>query len=173
MKLLTLMRHAKSSRDDPTLEDFDRPLAELGRRQAPAIAAFMKERGLAPDYILTSSARRTRETFELLAPAFPGASVSLSKRLYNAPPDRILAEVRSAAYACGHVLVIAHNPGIKLLAQALADPARSDDESVRRIDAGFKSGALAHFELDIERWADAAEARAILRFYATPKEAMR
>ena len=172
MKLLTLMRHAKSSRDDPGLKDFDRPLAERGRREAPAMGAFLKERGLAPDCVLSSPSTRTRETLEGIEREFAAPTVEFPRRLYNAPPDAILDEIRAATEPCAHLFVIGHNPGINILAVALADPARSDRQSLRRIKEGFKSGAVAHFEFDVERWAEIAEDRGALRFYAAPKDLM-
>jgi phosphohistidine phosphatase len=174
MKLLTLMRHAKSSRDDPSLEDFDRPLADRGRREAPVMGAFLKERGLLPECVLCSSSRRTRETLALALPSLPASlTVSFSRRYYHAPPERILAELHATPDACAHMLWIGHNPGVNLLAQALADPRRSEEKSLARIEEGFKSGAVAHFELDIARWADVAPGKGALRLYAAPKDVMR
>ena len=70
MLTLTLFRHAKSSWATPGLPDFDRPLAPRGEEAAPLMAAFLAESGLAPDLVLCSSARRTRETLDLALPAF-------------------------------------------------------------------------------------------------------
>ncbi|MBL4558811.1 MAG: histidine phosphatase family protein [Rhodobacteraceae bacterium] len=66
------MRHAKSDWGDPTRADHDRPLNRRGRRAAPLIGRWLAAQGAIPDAVLTSSARRTRETWDRMAPAFPG-----------------------------------------------------------------------------------------------------
>jgi phosphohistidine phosphatase len=66
MKILFLLRHAKSSWDDARLSDFERPLNERGLRVAPQMGKFMSERGFAPDLILSSPAARARETARLV-----------------------------------------------------------------------------------------------------------
>ncbi|MCA9172760.1 MAG: histidine phosphatase family protein, partial [Planctomycetales bacterium] len=67
MKLLTLLRHAKSDWGDPGLSDFDRPLNERGRKDAPAVGSFFERAGLTPDLIVSSPARRARQTCDLFA----------------------------------------------------------------------------------------------------------
>ena len=73
MKLLTLLRHAKSDWGDPGLADFDRPLNERGRSDAPRMGKWMAVSGFVPDTVLCSTAVRTRETWALVAPALPNA----------------------------------------------------------------------------------------------------
>ncbi|NOX94757.1 MAG: histidine phosphatase family protein, partial [Alphaproteobacteria bacterium] len=95
MKRLTLMRHAKSSWDKPDVHDFDRTLNERGGKAAPLMGVYMKENRLIPDYILCSSAVRTRQTLELILPYFDDATeVIFSDRLYLASPDAMLKLIK-------------------------------------------------------------------------------
>src|SRR3546814_4108799 len=92
MRLLCLLRHAKSSWDDPGLADFDRPLAPRGRAAAPRIGAWIAAQGLCPDVVLCSPALRTRQTWELVAPACGGsARVDHRRSIYEAPPAHLSA----------------------------------------------------------------------------------
>ena len=79
MKRLLLLRHAKSAWPDG-VEDHDRPLSDRGRRDAPRMGAYIAAAGLRPDFALVSSARRTQETWALVAPA-TAASASISATL--------------------------------------------------------------------------------------------
>jgi phosphohistidine phosphatase len=171
MKTLTLLRHAKASRDDPSLEDFDRPLTETGRKDAALIGAFISASGLAPDGALCSPSRRTRETLELVAPHIDGdLPAQFPKQLYGASPAAILAEIGAAPMGASHLLVVGHNPGLRVLALNLIDFAKSDSATAMRLGEKFPPGALAHFELNISQWEDVAGARGALRRFATPKE---
>lgn len=118
MRRLLLIRHAKSGWDDPLLADHDRPLASRGQRAAPAIAAWLAARGHRPRLALVSSARRTQETWALMAPHFPEAELRILPRLYGAGPETIISILRHLSEE-GPVAVIGHNPGIGDLAMAL------------------------------------------------------
>ncbi len=171
MKRLSLLRHAKSSWGAPAQDDFDRPLNKRGRIAAPLMGAYIKATIGAPDCILCSSAIRTRETLDLLLPFF-GANpcIDYSRGLYLASPADILEHVRAAPEDAGHILVIAHNPGLHMLALELADPARSRAGDLRRLAEKFPTAALAHFEFDIVGWRDPLLRRGALRLFVTPKE---
>ena len=94
MHTLYLLRHAKSSWDDPTLPDDKRPLAPRGRRDGKRIAEHLRRQEIEPELVLCSSAARTRETLELLRPALGGATVVVEDELYGASADRLLARIR-------------------------------------------------------------------------------
>jgi phosphohistidine phosphatase len=115
---LALVRHAKSDWDDPTLDDHDRPLNERGRQDAPAMARRFAEAAFHPEAILSSTALRARATAEAFAQA-TGVAVTRDERLYGAPAGLLLAvaaESRSKA-----VVVVAHDPGLSVLAGRLSD----------------------------------------------------
>lgn len=115
---LALVRHAKSDWGDPDLDDHDRPLNERGAHDAPQMAGRFAEGGFTPDVILSSTAVRARTTAAAFAAA-TGAEVTLQERLYGAPAQLLLdaaAETRT-----GSVMVVAHDPGMSVLAGRLSD----------------------------------------------------
>ena len=117
MRTLTLFRHAKSSWAEPGLPDFDRPLAPRGEDAAPLMAAFLVERGLAPDLVLCSSARRTRETLDLALPAFrPAPKIAYDETLYHAPAPVMIGQIRQTPDEVRNLMILGHNPGLQALA---------------------------------------------------------
>jgi phosphohistidine phosphatase len=95
MKRLLLLRHGKSSWDDPALADFDRPLAPRGRKAAERMGRELAARNWLPQLALVSPAARTRETWELAAAALPGsASADFPDTLYDAAAEDVLSEIR-------------------------------------------------------------------------------
>ncbi|MFH0943584.1 MAG: histidine phosphatase family protein [Planctomycetota bacterium] len=119
---LILMRHAKSSWESSATTDHARPLNGRGRRSAPLVGARLEELGWVPELVVSSDAARTRETWELLAPAFGGQAivVCFSPELYGAG----LREIRSLAkewdVSVGTVLLLGHNPGFEGALHALS-----------------------------------------------------
>src|SRR5258708_30988934 len=93
MKTLLLLRHAKSSWDNPGGRDFDRPLAPRGRRTAPLIGGHLRDRQLLPDLVLCSTARRARQTHDLVGPPVRGRALPVRQRLHLATPARPLPRV--------------------------------------------------------------------------------
>src|SRR5215472_13927504 len=117
MRLL-LLRHAKSEKAGPSVNDRDRSLNARGRADAPRIGAYMAHHGLVPGAALVSPARRTRETFELVTAAWASpCSVRYVDRLYNAGADAILIAIKEASALT--LLVIGHNPGLHEAARLL------------------------------------------------------
>jgi phosphohistidine phosphatase len=131
MKRLYLLRHAKSSWDDPELADHERPLSARGRRAADAIGAHMREHGIEPQLVLCSSATRTRETLARI-----GLSGEIEPGLYGASASELLARVRELPPSLESVLLIGHNPGIHDVALALTGA-----------PGKYPTGALATIEL--------------------------
>ncbi len=169
MKTLLLLRHAKSSRDDPGLEDFDRPLAPRGREAAPRIGAFMHDRGFIPDLVLCSPAHRARQTWDLVAPALaaPG-SVRFDKRIYLAESDGLLERARAVPARVGSVLMVGHNPGLGELACLLTG--RGAKRDIARLRRKFPTGALAVLRFDVARWSQIAPRGGELVLLAVPRE---
>lgn len=150
MKTLTLMRHAKSSWNDGSLADRDRPLNARGRRAAPAMARWMADHDLVPDRVLCSPAVRTRETWALAAPHLGEPPADFPEELYGAPADRMLDVVRRDGGGAGRLLVVGHNPGLEALAAALAGS--GSEEEMDRMAAKFPTAALAVFRFDADAW---------------------
>lgn len=160
MRQLVLLRHAKATPGSDTGEDIDRPLAQRGRDDAPVVGRALAEAGAAPQIVLVSTARRTRETWDLVAPSFRMATVRFVDKLYLAPGDVVLREAEEAGVA--NVMVIAHNPGLHELASRLAHRMNAMESRVR---AKFPTAAAAFFtRKDVDAsWK--------LRDYITPKDA--
>ena len=169
MKQLLLLRHAKSSWDDPGLVDFDRPLGSRGLKAAPLIGRELARRGWLPDLALVSPALRTRETWRLVSAELPArVPVEFAEGLFDATAGDILAEVQQAMASAGCVLVLGHNPGLEDLARRLAGP-RSDAGARRKLAEKFPTGALARFVVD-DNWADLAFGTARLTHCIRPKD---
>jgi phosphohistidine phosphatase len=149
MRQLLLLRHAKSSWDDPRLSDHARPLNARGRRAAAAMGDAMRDLGLAPDIVLVSSARRTLQTLEALGPLDASPLVEPMDSLYLAPWGGLLDQLRGVRETVRSVLLIGHNPGLHELAMALAGPVAMAGGSpmARRLAEGYPTGALAEFTI--------------------------
>jgi phosphohistidine phosphatase len=162
---LLLLRHGKSSWDDPSLPDHDRPLAKRGRRAAERMGAHLRAGGRRPELVLCSTARRTRETLERLA--LEGSKARFEDGLYGADEHELLERLRAVPERTGSVLLVGHNPGIQDLAVELAGPDPGED--ARRLRERFPTGALATFELD-RPWRGLAPGRARLTSFLVPRE---
>jgi len=146
MRTLYLLRHAKSSWDDPSLDDFDRPLSERGRKAAPLIGRYMAEHGWQPDLALVSPAVRARDTWQLVAPELPApVQTRFEPAIYMAEPEALLTLLRDIA-APGSVILVGHNPGLEQLAAILAGPG-SDLQARARMTEKFPTAALARFDV--------------------------
>ena len=131
---LLLLRHAKSSWDDPSLADHDRPLAPRGRRAAKLIREHLQREQVPVALVLCSSARRARETLDLVAP--PG-TVRIEPELYAAAAAELLDRLRRVPDPVSSLMLIGHEPAMRDLAVALIGP-RSE-----LADRKFPTGALA------------------------------
>lgn len=106
------MRHAKSAWDTDAATDHDRPLNERGQRDAPRVASALAELGWCPELTVSSDSTRTRQTFALMRPAFPGPmTVWFTRRLYHASLDAVIDELADVGDAVRTVMVVGHNPG--------------------------------------------------------------
>ena len=150
-KTVLLLRHAKSSRDDPEMADFDRPLTGRGRRDAPRMGTWMHEAGLKPDLVLCSDAKRARETWAGLSETLRCPAPLLFERgLYMASAKALCRRLQRLPGTVGSVLVIGHNPGLEESAEALAD---GGGEALERLRRKYPTAALACLEFDLSDWA--------------------
>jgi len=150
MHQLLLLRHAKSSWDDPVIADRDRPLNRRGERAAAAVGRAMSELGLIPSLILASPARRTMQTLAALAP-FPGnVRIETPEALYLAEATSLLAMLHDLSEREAGVLVIGHNPGLHELAVTLIGDNRPTADA-ERLAQRFPTAALAEFAI-AGRW---------------------
>ncbi len=168
MRQLLLLRHAKSSWDDPKLPDHARPLNARGRQAAAAMGTAIRSLNLAPDIVLVSSARRTLQTLEALGPWEETPLVEPMDALYLADARQMLRVLNGVAETARSVLLIGHNPGLHELAVLLAGSLASvaAGATARKLEAGYPTGALAEFTVPGPWWQlDAGRAR-LLRFLA-------
>jgi phosphohistidine phosphatase len=168
MKTLHLLRHAKSSWDDLSLEDHDRPLNKRGRRTAEAIAAQFPSDAQELDLVLGSTARRVRETLEPILLVYKPKRIVLERKLYQARPPALLERLRRIDESYLTVLVVGHNPGLHELALALSDPASLD--ALPSISDKFPTGALATFQFAMS-WRRLGPGTAKLVAYRAPRDA--
>jgi phosphohistidine phosphatase len=165
---LLLLRHAKAERD-PEVEDHERRLAPRGRRDAERMGERIAELGLAPEQVLCSPARRTRETLDRILPHLPdGLAVVVDRELYLASPEQILARIAAVDDRVRTLLVVGHNPGIAELAEELAR--RGDAEALARLRHKFPTCGLAEIRSPALRWRDLASGGGTLRAFLTPRE---
>jgi len=164
-RTLYVLRHAKSSWDDPALSDHERPLAPRGRRAAKRIAKHVRRSEIEPEVVLCSTATRARETLDLLRPALRSPTVLLEDELYAASAQALLARLRRVPDDVGSVLLIGHNPGLQELVLALAPQGEGRD----RLEAKFPTAALATLTL-AATWSSLAPGGASLAGYVVPRE---
>jgi phosphohistidine phosphatase len=166
MKTLTLLRHAKSGWDDPSLTDFERPLNARGRAAARAMGGEMRRLGLAFDRVLASPAARVTETIEGLAESYGPIDPIYDERVYLASPSTLLGLVRATDDACVGLLIVGHNPGMERLALLLGCPGPFHDE----IAAKYPTAALAELALPVDRWRDVGEGGGTLQRFLRPRD---
>lgn len=160
MKTLYLLRHAKSSWNDPDLQDFDRPLNMRGREAAPLVGQFIRKKKLRVDLLLSSPAARARQTAALVKEA-AGLSADLlyDERVYEADAVTLLEVVTQAAESADALMLVGHNPGMEELLTLLTGEARS-----------MTTAALACVALDVEKWGKARARAGRLEWLVRPKE---
>ena len=145
-KRLILIRHAKSSWNDPFDDDHARALNTRGEAAATAIGGWLAENGYIPQNVLCSDARRTQDTAALILPCLSAdPKLQLSGMLYHAAPDTILDLVQKET--ADTVAVIAHNPSIGMLANALVRTAPDH----RRFN-DYPTCATTVIDFDIDTW---------------------
>lgn len=131
---LLLLRHGKSSWDEPGLADHERPLAPRGRRASRRMGRYLRREGIAVDLVLCSSARRARQTAEL---ADLAGELRIESGLYAASAEQLLARLRTLPDAVRTAMLIGHNPALHDLAAGLAG------EAGGLSDRKFPTAALA------------------------------
>jgi len=161
VKVLSILRHAKSSWKDDSLADHDRPLNKRGLRDAPRMGELLREQGLVPEAIVSSTARRARETALAVAAAtgFPD-DVRFTRSLYGATPSACLEVLGELPDTTAHALLVGHNPTLEELVTVLVG-----EHHV------MPTAALAVVELPIASWRDLEGApRGSLRALWRPRE---
>lgn len=127
-KIIFLIRHAKSSWDDPALADFDRPLNERGKKDAPVMAKKLRGKKVKIDAFISSPAKRARQTCKYFAEEFnfKKKEIILEPELYEAGEENFLKVVENLKKKWHSVALVSHNPGITSFANSLTET-RVDD----------------------------------------------
>ncbi len=122
MKYVLLLRHAKSSWDDPALEDFDRPLSGRGLKDAPKMGKFLRKSGYCPEYIVSSTAQRARQTTELCLDGMKRdeSIVKWDDGLYFESVAKYISAIHHAPRTTETIMLVGHNPLIEATATILS-----------------------------------------------------
>jgi phosphohistidine phosphatase len=166
VKVLGLLRHAKSDMDDLALRDFDRGVNERGRRGAAAIGAHMRELGLVWERTIASPAERVRAT---IAASGLACAPEFDERLYLANAATLLAVLRDLGGDAERVLLVGHSPGLQELVFRFVDPLREND-LFEAASEKFPTAALAVLELDIGDWGDISAGCGELSHFVRPRD---
>lgn len=167
MKTLTLLRHAKSSWDDPVGRDFDRPLNPRGKRAARTVGQKMRSEGLVFDRVLASPATRVVETLSGVGDGYgPGLEAEFDRRIYLAPASLLLDLIHAVDDAIERLLLVGHNPGLEMLALMLSRQGALREE----IEVKYPTGSLAEISLPVDHWADASAGTGSLVRFVRPRD---
>lgn len=161
MKNLVIIRHAKSSWEEPYLNDHQRPLAERGIKDAPKMGNRLKKKGIFPDAIISSDAERAKATALITAESldFPSEKIHFTPDLFHASGSKILSEIKNTDNAVDTLFVFGHNPGQNDLIWKLGG----------EIDNLPTSGQFG-FKFDVNKWSDIDKKNAKIWFFDYPKK---
>jgi phosphohistidine phosphatase len=159
MKRLYMIRHAKSSWNNMSLDDFARPLNKRGKNNAPMMGRRLREKGVIPDLIISSSAKRAKKTAKLIARELASEiKMEFDDNLYDVLPSELHSKIRSIKNRYNTVFLIGHNPELNMLAQDLVD-----------FDDNIVTCGMLEIEFDCERWIEVDKSNASLISYDYPK----
>ena len=163
MKYLYILRHAKSSWDDPALSDFERPLNERGRNAAPFMGEVIAKRGYLPRQMISSPAKRAAATAMLIKESAGfNAEIKFDDRIYEASPNTLRQVVSEIDDASESAMVIGHNPGIEGFIRFLTG----------RLEP-MPTAALAVVRLNIDSWANISANSGEIVEVIRPKDEMK
>ncbi len=169
MLTLALLRHAKSSWSDVTEHDRDRPLAARGLADAPLMGKAMAERGIDPELVLCSSARRTRDTLNLVLPELRvEPKVVYEDALYHASAEQMLDMLRDLQPGANRVMLVGHNPEIQSLALDLVGSGAKQYRD--RLRVKYPTAGLAVINFETGLWENVTVNSGTLSLFLTPKD---
>jgi phosphohistidine phosphatase len=170
MLSLMLLRHAKSSWADTGQADFDRPLNERGKRAAVAVGRYIASNSLVPQLVLCSPARRTQETWGLVAGELSATpEILFAAEIYDFGDGKTLMEcLRHKAGAAQSVLLVGHNPSIGELAQNLIGT--GNHKLRERLEEKYPTAALAIISFDLDNWESLTAGSGTLLRFVKPRD---
>jgi phosphohistidine phosphatase len=164
MKQILLLRHAKSSWDDPGLNDFDRPLAERGLNDAPLMGQFVNKAGYSPAVIYSSPAKRAEQTTKLFSDAagIEVDNIQWNEDLYYGSMKDYIEQIQAASDDHERVMVVGHNPIMENTAGLLAG-------SEHKIAVRMPTAALVCLECFADTWEEVAPGTCQIKWMMIPK----
>ncbi|HEY8688962.1 MAG TPA: histidine phosphatase family protein [Chitinophagaceae bacterium] len=163
MKTLLLIRHAKSSWDDVSISDFERPLNDRGKTDAPKMATRLRKRHIKIDAFISSPAKRARKTAEYFIKEFDEKAddIILVSALYDAGPNNFSDTIKDIDDKYKSAAIFSHNPGITAFANQLVDETNIDNMPTCGIFA---------VKADVEKWKDFLKAKKEFLFFDYTKK---
>ncbi|GJM00314.1 MAG: phosphoglycerate mutase [Methyloligella sp.] len=166
---LYILRHAKSSWSDETLDDFDRPLNKRGKQNAILMGRYLRDAKLSPDMVLCSKAKRCKQTLKrLLAEDFCVDQQVFSNKLYLASSNELISVIKKTPNLIRSLMIIGHNPGLESLLDLLIKDKTSSDYLL--IASKFPTCAFVHIQIDTDCWTKLAPNSGTLYCTVTPKQ---
>ncbi len=162
-KTLLLVRHAKSSWDDFALSDFERPLNDRGKTDAPKMAKRLRKKNVKIDAFISSPAKRAKKTAEYFIKEFDRDTdeIILVSALYDAGTNNFSDTIKDIDDKYKSAAVFSHNPGITDFANQLIDKANIDNMPTCSVFA---------VKADVEKWKDFSKAKKEFLFFDYPKK---
>lgn len=160
MKTLYLLRHAKSSRENPYLDDYDRPLLPKGLKKSKVIIDYLLKKNVQVDLIISSPAVRALETARMFAHAlkYPAQNIRTNKSLYATDSEAYFSQFYDVPHKVNSLMIVGHNPEITSVAnQLLSD----------KID-NLPTSGIVSITFDSENWEEAGDAKRQTNFVIYP-----
>lgn len=168
MTTLIVLRHGKAAPAGAG-GDHHRPLEERGKQAAARAGARLKEMGVKPDIVLVSSALRTRETYQAVAPAAGLVDPTIEDELYLASTQVLLRRLKKIPPRTRCVMIIGHNPGLAELVVRTADPAESDGNALEKAGRRFPTASCAVMTV-LTPWGEIQDGDCALMSFFTPED---
>jgi phosphohistidine phosphatase len=162
MKILILVRHAKSSWKDPSLVDFDRPLNKRGKRNAPFMGQKLKERKIMPDLLLSSPAKRARKTAIAVAKAldYPPKKIMFLDKMYHASARYLFDLLKNLDDENETVMLFGHNPSLNDFADMMLK---------RNPIYNIPTTGVCCIRFDVNQWQKIKEGKGEFVFFDFPR----
>jgi phosphohistidine phosphatase len=162
MKKLYLIRHAKSSWEEPMMSDADRPLNKRGKKDAPLMAKFLSEKNVCPDYMVSSPAKRAWKTAQIMAESlhYPEEKIKIEPAIYEGDMTSLLHLINQMRDTLHDIFFIGHNPAITLLANYLT----------KTVIDNIATSGIVCIAFNVNSWSRVDKGTGTLVFYEYPKD---
>jgi len=162
LRELFILRHAKSSWDDPALADFDRPLNQRGKTDAPLMGKHLAAIGVKPDLVISSPAKRAKKTAKIVAEqlGYDSERIEYRETIYEASPQSLLYLVCQLPERAKRVMLVGHNPGFTQLANILGDI----------VIENIPTAGIVGIAFDTSKWEEACRMKGHTVLFDYPKK---